>query len=167
METTRHFCATVYVVRDGAVALHRHDRADTLLPPGGHIDRDELPREAARREVREETGRDVTLATPPTTIATDRVRERPAPVRLLLVDVHQYGDGSVAHQHLDFVYYGRLASGPLDPQDDGLTRTDWSWFGADELRADPDVAADVAAQGLEAIERIGTEADRAKNGDGP
>lgn len=28
METTRHFTATVYVVNDGAVALHHHDRLE-------------------------------------------------------------------------------------------------------------------------------------------
>ena len=47
METTRHFVATVYVVHKGATLLHEHDRLGMWLPPGGHIDRDELPHEAA------------------------------------------------------------------------------------------------------------------------
>jgi 8-oxo-dGTP pyrophosphatase MutT (NUDIX family) len=58
METTRHFTATTYVVNDGATVLHDHKRLDLWLAPGGHIDRDELPHEAALREVREETGLD-------------------------------------------------------------------------------------------------------------
>ncbi len=61
METTRHFVATVYVVNDGAVALHRHERLGIRIPPGGHVDRDELPHEAGLREVREETGLDPEL----------------------------------------------------------------------------------------------------------
>ena len=46
METTRHFTATVYVVNDGAVALHEHERLGIRVPPGGHVDRGELPHEA-------------------------------------------------------------------------------------------------------------------------
>ena len=56
METTRHFVATVYAVHDGAVALHEHDKLEMWLPAGGHLDRDELPHEAALREAREESG---------------------------------------------------------------------------------------------------------------
>ena len=42
METTRHFTATTYVVEGDAVALHEHERLGKWLPPGGHVDRDEL-----------------------------------------------------------------------------------------------------------------------------
>lgn len=151
METTRHFCATVYVVRDGQTALHEHQRAGTWLPPGGHINRDELPRSAAHREVREETGLDVTLREPETTVSTDRVCERPAPERLLLVDVHHYADDSVAHQHFDFVYYGVLEEGPIDPADEGLGAEDWAWFSPAELQEDDRIQPDVSKQGREAI----------------
>lgn len=154
METTRHFCATVYVVRDGQIALHDHQRAGTWLPPGGHINRDELPRTAAQREVREETGLDVTLRKPETSISTDRVSERPAPERLLLVDVHHYRDDSVAHQHFDFVYYGRLGEGPIDPADEALTADDWAWFSRAELQRDDRIEPDVSEQAREAIELL-------------
>ena len=56
METTRHFVATCYVVDDGATLLHEHEKLGMWLPPGGHVDRDELPHEAALRETYEETG---------------------------------------------------------------------------------------------------------------
>lgn len=144
----------MYVVRDGKTALHDHQRVGTWLPPGGHIDRDELPRATARREVREETGLDVTLRSPPTDISTDRVRELPGPERFLLIDVHAYGDGSVAHQHLDFVYYGRLEAGQISPADESLSAADWTWFEPAALRTDDRIGADVAAQGLEAIECV-------------
>jgi 8-oxo-dGTP pyrophosphatase MutT (NUDIX family) len=152
METTRHFCATVYVVRDGETALHHHRRAQSWLPPGGHINRDELPRSAAHREVREELGLEVSLREPGTSLATDRVRERPGPERLLLVDVHHYGDDSVAHQHFDFVYYGLLEEGAIDPVDDGLEAEDWEWFSRAELQADETIQPDVTTQGREAID---------------
>lgn len=155
METTRHLTATVYPVRDGAVPLHHHERADAWLPPGGHVDRDELPRVTARREVREETGLSVTLRTPATEVAGAGVEERPPPEHLLLVDVHEYADGSPAHQHLDMVYYGRLAAGELAPADDGLTAADWVWFDEAALRSDDRPDDHVAAMARDAIATVG------------
>jgi 8-oxo-dGTP pyrophosphatase MutT (NUDIX family) len=38
------------------VLLHLHRKLGMWLPPGGHIERDELPDDAAVREVFEETG---------------------------------------------------------------------------------------------------------------
>ena len=115
METTRHFTATTYIVADGSTALHHHDRLDMWLPPGGHIDRDELPRETARREVREETGLEVTLVAPQTTIETGAVSELPGPEYLLLEDIHRYEDGTVGHQHIDFVFFGSVPERAIEP----------------------------------------------------
>ncbi len=44
------------MVFEGKVLLHRHRKLGTWLPPGGHIEKDELPDDAAVREVGEETG---------------------------------------------------------------------------------------------------------------
>src|SRR3712207_9577083 len=54
--TGRHFTVAVFVVSEGKVLLHRHRKLGMWLPPGGHIERDELPDDAAVREVFEETG---------------------------------------------------------------------------------------------------------------
>jgi 8-oxo-dGTP pyrophosphatase MutT (NUDIX family) len=61
-EHGRHFTVAVFVVRDGRVLLHWHRKLGMWLPPGGHIERNELPDEAAAREVLEETGVEVELA---------------------------------------------------------------------------------------------------------
>ena len=58
---TRDFTATTFIVRDGATLLLWHRKLQMWLPPGGHIDPHELPHDAAVREVREETGYEVTL----------------------------------------------------------------------------------------------------------
>ena len=52
----RHFTVAVFVVWEGKVLLHLHRKLGMWLPPGGHIERDELPDDAAVREVFEETG---------------------------------------------------------------------------------------------------------------
>jgi 8-oxo-dGTP pyrophosphatase MutT (NUDIX family) len=67
---------SVYIVRDGAVLLHHHAKTGKWLPPGGHIELDEDPNEAAIREAKEETGFDVELAgTVPVTSDVDDERE--------------------------------------------------------------------------------------------
>lgn len=76
------------IVTDGArVVLHRHKRLGRWLQPGGHVDADERPTDAARRETAEETGL--------------RARHPAGGPTLLHVDVHEGGRG---HLHLDLRY---------------------------------------------------------------
>ena len=55
----KHFTATVYILNDQKVLLHRHQKTGKYLPPGGHIEKNETPVEAALREVKEEAGIEV------------------------------------------------------------------------------------------------------------
>jgi 8-oxo-dGTP pyrophosphatase MutT (NUDIX family) len=57
----RHFTVAVFVVWEGKVLLHLHRKLAMWLPPGGHVERDEIPDDAAVREVFEETGLNVEL----------------------------------------------------------------------------------------------------------
>ena len=41
------FTASVYIVRDNRVLLHMHKKLNMWLPPGGHIELDEDPNQAA------------------------------------------------------------------------------------------------------------------------
>lgn len=155
METTRHFVATVYVVEGGATALHRHDKLDMWLPPGGHLDRDELPHEAARREVREEIGLPVELVTPVGDLHSETARSLPQPQQFLLEDIDTC-EGEVAHQHVDFVYYGRVPSRDIDPGPGEAPATAWEWFTPAQLRDNADrFPDDIVAAGQQAIETVG------------
>jgi len=58
---TRDWCATAFVVWEGRILLHHHAKLQRWLPPGGHVELDELPDDAAVREVLEETGVHVEL----------------------------------------------------------------------------------------------------------
>ena len=156
-ETTRHFVATVYVVNDGATALHHHDKLDMWLPPGGHVERDELPHVAAEREVREELGMPVDLVAPAGDVDTGTVRSLPRPRHVLLEDIDVYGDGSVGHQHVDFVFYGRVPGREIDPGAGEQAAEDWAWLDPGDLAARSDLEADVAAIGREAIRTVASD----------
>ncbi len=155
METTRHFVATVYVVHDGATALHAHDRLGMWLPPGGHLARDELPHEAARREVREELGLDVELLAERGEVESQTVRSLPEPAALLLEDIDVH-DGHVAHQHVDFVFFGRVGSRDVEPGPDEAPPDAWEWFTPAELREAADrLEPDVVELGTAAVAAAG------------
>jgi 8-oxo-dGTP pyrophosphatase MutT (NUDIX family) len=122
---SRDFTVAVLVVSEGRVLLHRHRRLDRWLPPGGHIEQDELPDEAALREVREETGVaailwpergiDIDLAGQPRQLC------RPAGVQLT--------DIGPDHQHIDLIYFASAGAYPASlPPDVG-------WFAPDEWSA--------------------------------
>jgi 8-oxo-dGTP pyrophosphatase MutT (NUDIX family) len=156
METTRHFVATVYAVHDGAVALHEHDKLEMWLPAGGHLDRDELPHEAALRETEEELGLAVDLVAPQEAITSETVRSIPQPQHFLVEDINVHENGAVGHQHVDFIFYGAAPSQAITPQPDEQPASDWRWFTPADLRARSDeIPADVVEVGLRAIEAVG------------
>ncbi len=59
----RHFCASAFVIDPETykILLVKHKKFNKWVQPGGHIEDDETPEEAAVREVYEETGVKVKL----------------------------------------------------------------------------------------------------------
>ena len=96
----RHFTVAVFVVWEERVLLHHHRKLGMWLPPGGHIEEDELPDDAAVREVFEETGIRVELVGEKREDIEDPVQlYRPAGIQL-----ENIGPG---HQHIDLIYFAR------------------------------------------------------------
>lgn len=154
METTRHFVTSVFVVNEGAVLLHEHDRLDLWLPPGGHIDRDELPHTAAKREVYEETGLEVTLVADRPGVQSALAEPLPMPRQLQLEDINVH-DEAVGHQHIDFVYYATAETRTVDPAPDEQPAADWRWFTTQALETPPEnLPTDVEQTAREAISEL-------------
>ena len=146
MEITRHFTATTYVVHQNKVLLHWHKKLNCWLPPGGHIDRDELPEEAALREVREETGLEVALAGGDGRLdfGHDPTCELHPPAHILLEQINPF------HQHIDLMYYAVAPTAELAP---GLGETkQLVWFTAVQIQK-TDMPANVRVCALEALKR--------------
>lgn len=140
---TREFTATTFVVRDSRTLLLWHNKVRAWLPPGGHIHPDELPEEAACREVLEETGLEVELLGQQEVWGKVRVLRTPACI--LLEDI---GPG---HQHIDLIYYAQAKEGQprINAQESAALR----WYTSADL-AGPEIAPDIRILGRQAIAAV-------------
>lgn len=100
--TTRDFTATTFVVWREGVLLHKHKKLGHWFPCGGHIEPDELPDDAAVREVLEESGVKVVL-----------IGERALPLReprqLIRPRGIQLETITPGHEHIDLIYFAQPA----------------------------------------------------------
>ncbi|MBI3619133.1 NUDIX domain-containing protein [Candidatus Peregrinibacteria bacterium] len=112
----KHFTATAFVIDSRKrTLLLWHKRLQRWMPPGGHIDQNETPEDAAKRECKEETGMNVEIigengedlfaANP------EEGRMLKKPIALLLENIPENIErNEPAHQHMDFLYIAR----PID-----------------------------------------------------
>jgi ADP-ribose pyrophosphatase YjhB (NUDIX family) len=132
-QTGRHFTVAVFVVWEGKVLLHFHRKLGMWLPPGGHIERDELPDDAAVREVFEETGVEVELVGERREDVDDPLQlHRPAGVQLENIGPD--------HQHIDLIYFAKPA-GSTEIREE-FAGDEVGWYGPadwDRMRANAEV----------------------------
>lgn len=127
----RQFTATAYVLKDQSVLLIHHKKLNKWLPPGGHMDPNEIPPEAAVREVLEETGLQVELIEQEN-IHIDRYNAKSfaRPWMCLLEEIPAFGKEE-AHQHVDFVYLARPIDGNMTHNTDETHAI--KWFNLEEI----------------------------------
>lgn len=131
------FTASVFVVSGDAVLLRRHEKYKKWLQPGGHIELDEDPNQAAIREVLEETGLVIELAgvlpdCPSEEKGGEGFRNLIAP---RFLNIHRITPDSV-HEHCDFIYFARSDTRTLAPREEEKDN-EMHWFTREELE-DPD-----------------------------
>lgn len=116
-----HVTASALVVGPRGTVLHRHRRLGRWLQPGGHVDEDESPADAAVRETLEETGLHVR-------------HPGDAPV-VFHLDVHAAADD---HVHLDMRFL--LLAPDRTPSPAPGESPDVRWFTWEEAEAIADEA---------------------------
>ncbi len=124
----RQFTATAYLFQDNKVLLHHHRKLGKWLPPGGHLEANETPPEAARREVLEETGLEIDFLTEehlwvqaPNACSIER------PFLCLLEEIPAFGE-TPAHQHIDSIFLAK----PKKLLDLSKSAKEFSWFSLEE-----------------------------------
>lgn len=134
-EKRKHFLyeksltSTVYVIHEDKVLLHMHKKFNTWFPLGGHLEPNELPHIAAIREVKEESGLDVTLVNMSSdTYTIGRVERVPSPYAI-------YHEG-IGHEkeYLDFIYIA-TTTGDNPISGEGESNM-FRWFSLKELMDD-------------------------------
>lgn len=118
----KEFTATVYIIHEQKVLLIFHPKFQKWLPPGGHIEINETPAEAAKREVMEEAGIEIEFIQQENVwLNYPHAESIHRPYLCLLENVPEYKD-KPAHQHIDFIFIAK----PTNPNEQGSA--DCQWF---------------------------------------
>lgn len=147
----RQFTATVYIIENGKVLLIHHRKLQKWLPPGGHLDPNEIPSDGAIREAFEETGLHIELIQQEN-VWIDRwnAKSFPRPFMCLLEEIPAHGPHP-AHQHIDLIYLAKPIGGDL-VQNHQETH-DIRWFTLQDLeKLKPDF--DIFEETLQTIRRV-------------
>lgn len=149
-EVLRHFTVAVFVVHEQRVLLHYHRKLGKWLPPGGHVEDNELPDDAAVREVLEETGIRARLRGP-LGLPIDEPRQLVLPAGVQIERIYP------GHEHIDLVYFARpepddVRAAEVDPRRAESDRV--GWYAADEL-AELGANDEIQAWARRALDEIG------------
>lgn len=143
----KEFVASVYLIDNQKVLLIYHSKLQKWLPPGGHVEANETPAEAARREVKEETGLDIEFFRhDPLWIDYWNAKSIERPYLCLLEEIPAHQQ-TPAHQHIDFVYVAKPIGSQLH------STFDYQWFGWEDLqRLQPD--SEIFNETLQVIQHV-------------
>jgi len=112
----KHFTATAFIVDSRKrTLLLWHKRLKRWMPPGGHIDENETPEDAAMRECKEETGLDVVIVGDELEdlfhTCPEEGRMLKKPIAMLLENIPACPErGEPEHLHMDFLFLAQ----PID-----------------------------------------------------
>lgn len=123
------FTVSVLIVYKDKVLLRMHDKYGMWCGPGGHIDLDEDPNQAAVRECKEEVGLDIVLWNGMQKRIDNRkeFRELIPPVSL------NRHFTSLEHEHVDHVYFATSESDAVVPEYDDDRSDQWKWCTKEDL----------------------------------
>ena len=120
----KHFCASAFVInpQNKKILLVKHNDYEKWVQPGGHIENDETPEEAAIREVYEETGIKITLK-------GERFPREDDLIRPLGIQCNRKNDGT---RFIDIIYMAvpNYAESELKKNNESI---EIGWFSRKEL----------------------------------
>lgn len=132
----KQFTASVYILRDSQLLLIFHPKLKKWLPPGGHVEPNESPVEAARREALEETGYEIEFIKQENVwINQWNANSFERPYLCLLEEISAHNE-MPAHKHMDLIYVARAI------RQVHTAELPIRWFGLEaltQLQADVDI----------------------------
>lgn len=139
-----------YIIYKDRVLLRHHEKYHIWLGVGGHVELDENPFTAAKRECMEEVGLKIKIDGSENLkyYGTDYdVRELPQPAAM---NIHRV---SPTHEHIGIIYFATTNSNEVTPEN----KTDtWQWLTKEEILVHDDILPDVKDYALRALAKLGT-----------
>lgn len=161
----KHQTSSVFVFRrqpgGWRVGLIQHPRFRRMMIPGGHVEPEESPAEAAVREVAEETGLAVTLVGPPAAPVPPGYRARRVAQPWWIAEYQVPADNHLdaAHVHVDHLYVA-LAGGAAPGRAPAEAAHPFGWYAAGDL-AGLDMFDDARVLALSLLAGLANGADTA------
>ncbi len=139
----------VFIVHEDKVLLRMHEKYYTLLAVGGHVELDEDPATAAKRECMEEVGLPIHIMGEEGLehISEEKFRYLPIPAGM---NIHAVSD---THQHISTVYFATCEHINIVPEHPEDT---WEWLTKKEILARTDLLQNIKKYALAALEALGT-----------
>lgn len=144
MEIVREFLSTVFIVNNNKVLMTWNHKVNNWIPVGGHVEKNELPCEAAIREAKEESGLDVKLVDPFSKAKTANLVQ---PIHIHLDHIKE------DHEHINMIYLGVIEGGECFERDD--EDKDLKWFTKEELEQENNLIPNVKEWAIEALNQLG------------
>ena len=141
-----HYTTSVYIKHNEKILLHKHPKLGMIIPVGGQIRTNEVPEEAARREIKEETGLDIMVIGNHELLKFADSVELTKPVHIMLEEA------SVGHQCVCFIFYAVADTYELTPQD-GETK-ELMWLTEGEIRIHESISEYVKCMALNLLHLI-------------
>lgn len=129
----KHFTSTVFIINDEKILLIHHKKMNVWLPPGGHVEENEIPSDTAIREAKEETGLDVEIIKNENIwIVSKEATSFQKPYLCLLENIPKHKNIE-AHQHIDLIYLAHPTSLKIDPNLSEINEI--KWFSKEDLKS--------------------------------
>jgi ADP-ribose pyrophosphatase YjhB (NUDIX family) len=142
------FTADTFVVYvpEKRVLIRYHDKHDMWLVPGGHVELNETPVAAAMREVKEETGLEITLwhGNQLFEYQDERYTELIPPIAM---NVHDITPG---HRHISLIYFATASTMEIVEPENEKSRG-YLWLTKEELLAHPQIHDTIKRYGIKAL----------------
>lgn len=153
------YTTDVFIVYKDKVLFRFHDKHKKWLVPGGHIELDETPQQAAVREVKEEVGLDIELYTPyilpifsendSSALASPEYQELIPPQGM---NIHSV---SKDHKHISLVYFAKSETDKIIEPEGEEKSGGCIWLTKTEMVAHSELHESMKNYGLKALELLG------------
>ena len=119
---------TVYIINQNRVLLHVHKKYNTWFPIGGHVEQDEFPSDAVKREAKEEAGLEIKIVNTEHMPETDIGRVVRVPLPFCTYNEGKAGD----EEFFDFIYIAETEQ--TEPHAGTGESNQFKWFTLQELK---------------------------------